>query len=156
MPARCSRKRPLLALALALGLAAPAVACGGRTFSSDDRVAIEALLGAQQNAWNRGDLEAFMAGYLHDTGLSFASGGEVQRGWERTMERYQRRYPNREAMGVLGFDLQEIRPLSKDTALVIGGFMLTETPQAGSGIFTLVVQRRPEGWRIVHDHTSAR
>jgi ketosteroid isomerase-like protein len=32
--------------------------------------------------------------------------------------------------------------------------VLTGTAQAGRGVFTLVVERRPEGWRIVHDHTS--
>lgn len=96
-----------------------------------------------------------MAGYLHDTSLSFASGGQVQRGWERTMARYRRRYPDRAAMGVLDFQIQEVRPLSPDAALVVGGFTLTETPRSGTGVFTLLVQRRPEGWRIVHDHTSA-
>jgi uncharacterized protein (TIGR02246 family) len=143
--------RACAVLALAVALAG----CGGRTFSSSDRAAIEGLLAAQQAAWNQGDLDAFMAGYMKDTSLSFASGGEVQRGWERTMARYLERYPDPATMGVLHFEIEEVRPISPDAALVLGAFMLTETPKAGTGVFTLLVQRRPEGWRIVHDHTSA-
>jgi uncharacterized protein (TIGR02246 family) len=139
----------VLALALAL------FGCGGPTFTASDREAIEGLLAAQRTAWNEGDLDGFMAGYLRDTSLSFASGGEVQRGWERTMARYRTRYPDPAAMGTLAFHIQEVRPISADAALVLGGFELTETPRAGTGVFTLLVQRRPEGWRIVHDHTSA-
>lgn len=139
---------------LALALAFAPTACGDR-FSSSDRDAIEALLQAQQAAWNGGDLDGFMAGYLHDASLTFASGGEVHRGWEPTMARYRERYPDPATMGVLDFQIQEVRSLSADTALVLGGFVLTETPRAGTGVFTLVVKRREDGWRIVHDHTSA-
>jgi ketosteroid isomerase-like protein len=32
---------------------------------------------------------------------------------------------------------------------------LTDTSQAGSGVFSVMLEQRPEGWRIVHDHTSA-
>jgi ketosteroid isomerase-like protein len=39
--------------------------------------------------------------------------------------------------------------------VVLGRWRLTETAQAGSGVFSVVVERRPEGWRIVHDHTSS-
>lgn len=147
--------RACAVLAFAVVLACAPAGCGGRTFSSSDRAAIEGLLAAQQAAWNQGDLDGFMAGYMKDASLSFASGGEVQRGWERTMARYRKRYPDPAAMGVLAFEIQDVRPISPDAALVLGAFMLTETPKAGTGVFTLLVQRRPEGWRIVHDHTSA-
>lgn len=142
-------------LALALALVCGPVACGARAFSSSDRDAIEALLHAQQAAWNSGDLDGFMAGYLRDTSLSFASGGDVHRGWDRTMARYRERYPDPATMGALDFQILEVRPLSADTALVLGGFALSETPRSGTGVFTLVVQRGEDGWRIVHDHTSA-
>jgi uncharacterized protein (TIGR02246 family) len=129
--------------------------CGAQAFTADDREAILALLEAQREAWNRGDLDGFLAGYLHADELTFASGGTVRRGFGPTQDRYRHRYPDAAAMGVLGFDIEEVRPLSSHTALVLGRFTLTETPEAGRGVFTLLVQRRPEGWRIVHDHTSA-
>jgi ketosteroid isomerase-like protein len=147
---------PALALTIAL---ACSPGCGARNFTVADREAIEAMLDAQQAAWNRADLDAFMAAYARMPTLTFASGGQVLHGWDATMLRYRRRYGgaggSASEMGVLMFQIVEIRPLSADNALVIGEFTLTETPRAGRGLFTLLVQRRPEGWRIVHDHTSA-
>jgi uncharacterized protein (TIGR02246 family) len=139
-----------------LGLVlAAAVGCGAHHFSGQDIEAIERLLDRQRQAWNRGDLRGFMAGYAQGEGLTFASGGDVERGWADTLARYQRRYPDRGTMGTLAFHIEEIRPLSADSAIVLGRFVLTQTPAAGDGVFTLIVRRRAEGWRIVHDHTSA-
>ena len=154
MPALRLAARSTAAAALVVALAL-APGCRAKTFTTADRDAIVALLAGQQNAWNDGDIDRFMVGYAHAETLTFASGGQVQHGWDATIERYRRRYPDAAAMGVLAFDLHEIRPLSADVALVIGAFTLTETPRGGSGVFSLIVQRRPEGWRIVHDHTSA-
>lgn len=134
-------------LALSLG-------CGAGHLSTADADAIEALLERQRQAWNRGDLDAFMDGYWRSEKMSFASGAKLERGWDATLTRYRQRYPDSAAMGQLAFDIDEIRPLADDAAVVLGRFTLTETPQAGTGIFTLVVRRRVEGWRIVHDHTS--
>ncbi len=134
-------------LALVLG-------CGAGHFSTADAEAIEALLHRQQQAWNRGDVEAFMDGYWRSAQMTFSSGAVIERGWDATLERYQTRYPDAATMGQLAFDIEEIRPLSADAAVVLGRFTLTETSEAGTGVFTLVVRRRAEGWRIVHDHTS--
>jgi beta-aspartyl-peptidase (threonine type) len=61
------------------------------------------VLMAQAEAWNRGDIPAFMQGYLRDENLRFASGDTVQRGWQQTLERYQKHYDTREKMGTLSF-----------------------------------------------------
>jgi hypothetical protein len=58
-------------------------------------------------------------------------------------------------MGTLAFEVLDLRPLGRDGAVVLGRWTLTDTPQAGAGVFTLATLRTPEGWRIVHDHTSA-
>jgi ketosteroid isomerase-like protein len=125
------------------------------TFGADDRAAIGKVLADQRDAWNRGDLDAFMAGYVHSDELVFTSGAKVRRGFAATRTRYRERYGKGGAMGELAFSELEIHPLGKGAAWVLGRWELTETPEAGRGIFTLVFVRHEGRWLIVHDHTSA-
>jgi ketosteroid isomerase-like protein len=126
-------------------------------FVPADRAAIEQLLTDQAAAWNRGDLDAFMAGYEHSEELVFTSGAKIRRGWQATHDKYEERYGSgaQSDMGKLAFEIIEVRPLGADGAIVLGRWELTETPQAGGGVFSLAALRTAEGWRIVHDHTSA-
>lgn len=129
--------------------------CAAHRFERADRDAVTAVLARQRAAWNRGDLAAYMDGYARTGDLVFTSGGQVRRGWEDTLRRYQGRYGgDRAGMGTLAFDVLEVQPLGADGAVVLGRWRLTDTPNAGSGVFSVVLERRPEGWRIVHDHTS--
>jgi uncharacterized protein (TIGR02246 family) len=118
---------------------------------------IRALLATQVEAWNRGDLEAFMATYWRSDSLTFYSGGDVSSGWRMAYDRYQRRYQSEgRAMGTLAFDIHRIQVLSADAAIVKGGWSLALPDGAPRGLFTLVMRRiRGAGWRIVHDHSSA-
>src|SRR5262245_66209222 len=54
--------------------------------------AIQKLLDDQDAAWNKGDLEGFMAGYWKSDELTFFSGKDVTKGWNATLERYKKRY----------------------------------------------------------------
>jgi ketosteroid isomerase-like protein len=121
-----------------------------------DEKQIRALLSAQQDAWNRGDLAAFMTAYANSPGLTFI-GSSLERGWQATFDRYRRRYPSRAAMGQLTFSELEIHFVSADAAWAFGRFALARTAEGGgnaSGKFTLVFQRQRGGWKIVMDHTS--
>lgn len=126
-----------------------------------ERQAVRQVLEEQQAAWNTGDLESFMAGYARTDTLRFASGGAVQRGWQQAFERYQRRYPNRAAMGTLAFSDLAIDLLEPRTALVFGRWELSGLADgsAPSGLFTLLMKKTPTddgpAWRVVYDHTSA-
>lgn len=128
-----------------------------RRFEEADRAAIEQLLADQAAAWNRGDLDAFMAGYEHSDALVFTARAKIERGWQSTRDRYEKRYGSgtESDMGKLAFEIIEVRPLGADGAVVLGNWELTETMEAGKGVFTLATLRTPDGWRIVHDHTSA-
>jgi beta-aspartyl-peptidase (threonine type) len=44
--------------------------------------------------------------------------------------------------------------LGKNAALVLGRWHLKRDSGELGGIFTLVFQQFPNGWRIIHDHTS--
>jgi beta-aspartyl-peptidase (threonine type) len=117
--------------------------------------AIRAVLDAQVAAWNRGDLDGFMAGYWHSPELTFYSGTGVTSGWEATLERYRKRYqaPGSE-MGKLDFSALEIHPAG-DMAWVGGRWHLKMSDGKDlGGLFTLVFRKLPDGWKIVHDHTS--
>jgi len=120
-----------------------------------DRNAIRAVLDAQQTAWNRGDVDAFMAGYWHSPELTFSGSSGVSRGWDGVMARYKKNYSDRAAMGQLDFSELEFRFLGPDAALVLGHWHLKREKDEPGGVFSLVWERFPDGWKIVHDHTSA-
>jgi beta-aspartyl-peptidase (threonine type) len=118
---------------------------------------IKHVLLSQVEAWNHGQLEQYMSGYWRSPDLTFFSGATVTKGWEPTLERYRRRYQSGgNQMGHLEFQDLEIDLLSRRSAVVTGKWQLTMSDgKKPHGLFTLIFKRFPEGWRIVHDHTSA-
>jgi uncharacterized protein (TIGR02246 family) len=122
---------------------------------SADREAITSVITAQQSAWNRGDVDAFLTGYWRSPELTFSGSSGVARGWDGVLARYKKNYPDRAAMGELDFSNLEFRFLGPDAALVLGHWHLKREKGDVGGVFTLVWQRFPDGWKIIHDHTSA-
>jgi len=118
--------------------------------------AVRQVLDSQVAAWNKGDLKGFMAGYWKSEKLTFFSGDKIEHGWQATYDRYQKRYQaDGKEMGKLTFSELEIEMLGADTAWVRGRWKLVTSKETPGGLFTLVFKKFPEGWRIVHDHTSA-
>ncbi|HKS96310.1 MAG TPA: nuclear transport factor 2 family protein [Terriglobia bacterium] len=122
--------------------------------AASDEEQIRAVLDAQVVAWNRGDVDAFMQGYWKTEKTEFVGANGVVRGWQAVLDRYRQAYPDREAMGRLTFSELEVTMLGSDAALVLGHFELERAHDHPRGVFTLVFRRFPEGWRIIHDHTS--
>jgi beta-aspartyl-peptidase (threonine type) len=116
--------------------------------------AIRAVLAAQQAAWNQGDIPAFLKGYWNSPELTFSGSDGIVRGYDGLLARYKKTYPDKAAMGELDFTGLEIRPLGPDAALVLGKWHLQRASGPVGGVFTLVFRRFPDGWRIIHDHTS--
>ena len=119
-----------------------------------DRSAIAAALNAQQAAWNRGDVAVFLEGYWRSPELSFSGSSGITRGFDEVRQRYKTRYADRAAMGHLDFSELEFRFLGPDAAMVLGHWHLKREIGDVGGVFTLVWQKFPEGWKIIHDHTS--
>jgi uncharacterized protein (TIGR02246 family) len=119
-----------------------------------EREAIGTVLSAQQTAWNRGDVDAFLVGYWHSPELTFSGSNGVARGWDAVLARYKKSYPDKAAMGQLDFSELEFRFLGPDAALVLGRWHLKREKDELGGVFSLVWQRFPDGWKIIHDHTS--
>ncbi|HJQ80967.1 MAG TPA: nuclear transport factor 2 family protein [Lacipirellulaceae bacterium] len=135
-----------------------------RRIASDDKptltaegesigAAVETILRAQEEAWNRGDVDEFMEHYWKSDNLTFSSGGATTRGWEATLNRYRERYPTREQMGRLTLSGLEITPLGDSAALVLGQWNVERESTPVSGNFSLVVRKFDGRWLIVHDHT---
>lgn len=141
---------PILALAAAALAQSPA---GKNKIQTE----IESVLRAQQQAWNLHDLRQFMSGYWNSPELTFFSGAKEHDGWQATLDRYIAAYssPGHE-MGKLEFSNLRIEPLAPGAAFVRGAWLLTmpdgKTPH---GLFTLIFRKFPDGWKIIHDHTSA-
>lgn len=117
--------------------------------------AIRKVMDDQAAAWNRGDIDAFMAiGYWKSEKLTFISGDKVTRGWQQTLDNYKRSYDSRAKMGVLTFSDLEITLLGKEAAVVLGNWSLKREKDEPRGKFTLTFRKLKEGWRIIMDHTS--
>ena len=117
-------------------------------------VEIEKIILTQADAWNRGDLDEFMKAYWNDERLTFSSGGQTQRGWMATRQRYAARYPDRATMGKLTFSQLETQSLGDTAALTLGKWQL-EREQPIGGNFSLVWRKIDGDWFIIHDHSSA-
>ena len=123
---------------------------------SSEEAAIETMLQTQAEAWNSGDIAGFMASY-EDSPRTAYVGAKIVKGYQAILASYRQRYPGPEGMGEVAFTDLDARLIGEDTAIVIGRFALARDADAGgpaSGIFTLVLRKGAEGWKIIHDHTS--
>lgn len=121
---------------------------------AQDSKQILAVLAAQQNAWNSGDLNTFMSGYAQSDSLLFVGKSGPTYGWQQTLDNYKKNYPDKSAMGTLAFSIKKVQLLSKDTALVLGGWHLQREKDEPQGYFTLIFKKFKDGWKIIVDHTS--
>jgi len=141
-----------LSFALFLTLSQPVQA---QTSANKSIAAIRAVIEAQRDAWNKGDIDGYMDGYDRSPDTVFVSGDSVTKGWQTVLERYKRAYDTREKMGQLTFSDLEIKLLTNDKAVVIGRWLLKRTSDEPHGRFTLIFKKTRQGWRIIHDHTSS-
>jgi ketosteroid isomerase-like protein len=84
-------------------------------------------------------------------------GKSLQHGYAPILERYKKAYPNKDAMGTLEFSDFAVRELGTGYAVVTGRFHLARNAAGGgdvSGIFSLIWEKTPAGWKIILDHTS--
>ena len=123
---------------------------------SDAPDEIRELLHASAAAWNRGDLEGFLADYADDA--SFVTGSGLAHGKDAIRNIYRRGYwagggPEDE----LTFRDLDIRTTGPQTAVAFGRFILSDR-QTGernsTGVFSLTLRHAADGWEIVHDHSS--
>ena len=148
-----SRLLRTIAMLLLAGIAFSSAALG--QVPAQD-AAIRKVLQSQVEAWNRHDLEGFMAGYWNSRELIFFSGATETQGWQATLERYRKKYQASDAeMGKLEMTDIQVEMLGPRSAFVRGRWQLAlSNGKQPHGLFTLIFREFPEGWRVVHDHSS--
>jgi ketosteroid isomerase-like protein len=121
--------------------------------TSQNEKAIRQVLEMQVNAWNNGDIDAFMEGYVKSDELRFIGSSGITKGWQSTLERYKKSYPNRDIMGQLSFSELVVRFTGPSTAIVYGRYSLKRANDTPTGLFTLNWQKIHGRWLIISDHT---
>jgi uncharacterized protein (TIGR02246 family) len=114
---------------------------------------IRAVLDRQKAAWNERNIEGFMEDYWKSENFTFQSGNNRLHGWEALLSRYKKSYTGGN-WGELDFTDIEVKILTKNYAYVLGRWKLTFKDSVSEGLFTIIFQRRSEGWKIIHDHSS--
>ncbi|MDO3626938.1 nuclear transport factor 2 family protein [Mucilaginibacter sp. BT774] len=121
---------------------------------AQDKEAVAKVLEDQRQAWNRGDIDGFMHGYWKSDSLVFVGKDAPVYGWQKTIERYKRGYPDKAAMGELTFNIIQVKILDNDNAFVLGRWRLKREKDTPGGYFTLWFRKIGGEWKIVCDHTS--
>ncbi len=126
-----------------------------KSISAKDSLAIMKVMEFQENAWNSGDINSFMEGYIKSDELVFSGKSGPVYGWNETRNRYLKNYPDTQTMGQLKFTVNKIRSVSSDVAFLIGEYYLTRSTEDSYGHFTLFWKKINNKWLIISDHTSA-
>ena len=125
------------------------------SISLTDSLDIMKVMKFQENAWNSGDINSFMQGYIKSDELVFSGKSGPVYGWNETRKRYFKTYPDIQTMGKLKFTVNKIRSVSSDVAFLIGEYYLTRSTEDSYGYFTLFWKKINNKWLIISDHTSA-
>ena len=126
-----------------------------KSISLKDSLDIMKVMKFQENAWNSGDINSFMEGYIKSDELVFSGKSGPVYGWNETKNRYLKNYPDTQTMGQLKFTVNKIQSVSSDIAFLIGEYYLTRSTEDSNGYFTLFWKKIDNKWLIISDHTSA-
>ena len=119
-----------------------------------DDAAIRTMLAAQVVEWNRGNIVGYMKGYWENDSLLFIGKNGPTYGYEATLQRYKKGYPDAEHMGQLTSTILSMKQLSTHYYFVVGKWELKRTAGDLSGSYTLLIRKIKNEWVIVADHSS--
>jgi hypothetical protein len=127
---------------------------GQTNISREDSISISQVLKDQEKAWNDGDIDKFMQGYLKSDNIVFTGSNGSIYGWEETRKRYLNKYSNRTLMGRLKFRIINFQKLSDNIIQMQGSFYLKRKIDDSKGFFSLIWKKADKKWFIISDHTS--
>ena len=172
------RARSLAALALSVALATGSSACaqsvGGdeviRTARTEAPAAstppvvvpttaetfdaVTNTLDAAAEAWSSGDVDAVMATYVADEPLLVFLGDTPLKGPDAVRSALAARAAQPGGLGLMTYEWFETLQFDVNTTVVSGRVVLRRNAKTSRGLFTRVLRRTPEGWRIVHDQLA--
>lgn len=123
--------------------------------AQDAKKSILSIMKIQEDNWNKGDIEAYMAGYWNSDSLLFIGGTGPQYGWKKTLDRYLKSYPNKDAMGHLTFETIRFNFLPPKNAQISGKWFLKREEGDLSGYYSLLWEMKNGEWKIIYDHSSS-
>jgi ketosteroid isomerase-like protein len=111
---------------------------------------------AQQNAWNKGDLDAYLSHYKDapDTQAVLAN---LVRGIDNIRGAYKQNFPNKDSMGAIEDTDIEVKALGDNYALATGKYHLNRPKKSGGpieGTFMELFEKTPAGWQIIFSQSS--
>jgi hypothetical protein len=113
------------------------------------------MLATSAKAWNRGDLDAFMADYYPGERTSYVTSRGLIHDPTRIRERYAPRFAPGGVHDSLSFENVEVDPLAPDVVHVIAWYVLSRADSTvARGPTSLVMLRQDGRLRIVHDHSG--
>ena len=121
---------------------------------AQDKEAILKVLDVQRASWNAGNLEDFMQTYWKSDSLLFVGQSGPEYGWQNVLNNYKKSYPDKAAMGILSFDIHEVKFIETGHAFVVGAWHLKREKDASQGFFTLLLKSVNGKWKIIADHSS--
>ena len=113
---------------------------------------VEQILQNQLDAWNQGDHLGFMQGYWKSDSMRFCGRNGTSYGWQKTLEMYQKSFPNRDDMGKLIFEIDTIIGDKPPYITVDGKWEIQRSDTIG-GCFVLLFAQKNNEWKIIEDHT---
>ncbi|MCX3265763.1 YybH family protein [Pedobacter agri] len=121
---------------------------------ASDKRAILNVLETQRQAWNKGDVETFMEGYIKSDSLLFVGKSGPTYGWQQTLNNYKKTYQGKAGMGILTFGIKKVEFLNNDVAFVLGSWHLKRDKDEPQGYYTLLFRKINGIWKIIVDHSS--
>ena len=116
----------------------------------------EEMLRASALAWNQGDLEAFLDGYVDAPTTTYIGEDGLSTGLAEIRQRYASLFEAGAKRDNLRFEMVLARRLGAFHGLVTARWaLMRDGTVIGSGLITLVVGRVAGGWKTVHSHASA-
>jgi uncharacterized protein (TIGR02246 family) len=116
--------------------------------------AIRKVFEAGCAAWNRGDLDGYLASYWDSSKTLWVSSGSLTRGKDAIVAAYKARFSTSRPMGNLTVGELEIEVLTPMDAIAFGRWTLVVDNQASEGFFTVQLRNVEGTWLFVADHSS--
>ena len=121
---------------------------------TDDHQRIRALFESSCAAWNRGDIDSYLAAYWNSDKVRWVSEGTVSYGFEAIATAFKARFDSPDNMGSLEVANLEIQLPGESDALVFGAWIQTTRTARHHGVFTVHLKKIDGEWLIVSDHSS--
>ena len=147
---------PLFLLCFSPVFTAAAQTEGQLYTASREQLDVTKIVLAQEAAWNKGDLDAYLS-HFKDAKDTEAVLNTSVHGLEAIRSAYHANFPTRESMGTLEQREVEVRELGPDYALATGKYHLGRSKKLGGdaeGAFLEIFQKTAAGWKLIFSQNS--